>query len=610
MATPRTVNTWPLNGVTREFDVTFDYLSRTFVTVSLLGAGVLPLVQGTDYVFVTATRIRTTLAYGTPYTTIEIRRVTSTTERLVEFQDASILHASDLNIDSLQVMHVAEEARESATETIGVNGDGDLDARGRKIVNLGVATARTDAMTLGQYLDDRGGAADSAAAAAASAGQASDSALGVALSASQANAANTSASGHANRSEAAANASEASKNQAGLLAVAAEQSNQAAGVQAGNAQASAQAAAQSATNAGSSASAASTSASGAAASLSTFQNQYWGTYGSDPTTGPGGRNRVPGVFYFNTTSNTHRVWTGTAWTNAPQGPAGTPGTPGAPGKSGAVIRRGWRFAYASATKVRFFPYYSEQVRNKKTLSSSTDWPLIYQDESSASYTEYTLGTGQWANLQNDVLYCVCDYGVNSSNEISVAPVLASVALPTWDPEYGWIRGGAYLSQKAPIYGAFSLTSGQFRDDETARCVVSSVNQPPRSIQNRRSSGLVVAPGTNDVIAASVKIAILGADVYATMNAAVQTATENVGLFFGTWAAQAPGAAQVQLDGAAAADIKGSFWAAGIALQHPFSYGVQNIHTRLSNLGASNLTAMGNSPLGLNWGLKGIICDRQ
>lgn len=136
MATPRTVNTWPLNGTQREFDLTFDYLSRNFVKVTILGGPLpIPLTQGTDFVFVTNTRIRTTVAYGNPNTLIEIRRVTSTTERLVEFQDASILHALDLNIDALQVLHVAEEAREAATETIGVNNDGHLDARGRRIVN-------------------------------------------------------------------------------------------------------------------------------------------------------------------------------------------------------------------------------------------------------------------------------------------------------------------------------------------------------------------------------------------------------------------------------------------------------------------------------------------
>ena len=153
MATPTTVNTWPLNGSIQEFDVTFDYLSQTFIKVNLVGpTGLTLLTLGTEYTFVTPTRIRTVLVYGPPnFTTIEIRRETSTTERLVEFQDASILHAQDLNVDALQVMHVAEEARNAATETLGVNGDGNLDARNRRIVNVLDPVDPADAVTLNYY---------------------------------------------------------------------------------------------------------------------------------------------------------------------------------------------------------------------------------------------------------------------------------------------------------------------------------------------------------------------------------------------------------------------------------------------------------------------------
>lgn len=153
MATPTTVNTWPLNGSIQEFDVTFDYLSQTFIKVNLVGpTGLTPMVLGTDYTFVTPTRIRTTVPYGPPtFTTIELRRETSTTERLVEFQDASILHAQDLNVDALQVMHVAEEARNAATETLGVNGDGNLDARNRRIVNVLDPIDPADVVTLNYY---------------------------------------------------------------------------------------------------------------------------------------------------------------------------------------------------------------------------------------------------------------------------------------------------------------------------------------------------------------------------------------------------------------------------------------------------------------------------
>lgn len=160
MATPSTVATWTLNGSTTEFDVPFDYLSRTFVKVTLIGATSTVLTLGTDYQFITPTRIQTFAAYGPPgYSLIEIRRETSTTERLVEFHDASILTASDMNTADLQVLHVAEEARNAATETIGVNNDGDLDARGRRIVNVAAPrTGTADAVNMAFYESDINGA--------------------------------------------------------------------------------------------------------------------------------------------------------------------------------------------------------------------------------------------------------------------------------------------------------------------------------------------------------------------------------------------------------------------------------------------------------------------
>lgn len=168
MAAPKTVATYDLNGSTREFDFAFDYLARSFVKVSLIGTERVVLQVGTDYTFVSANRIRTNVIYGAPdYQQIEIRRETSTTDRLVDFQDASILRADDLDLSQLQVLHVAEEAREAATETIGVNNAGELDSRGRRIVNVGNSVGRQDAMTYGQYLDDRSGTAAARVAAEA-----------------------------------------------------------------------------------------------------------------------------------------------------------------------------------------------------------------------------------------------------------------------------------------------------------------------------------------------------------------------------------------------------------------------------------------------------------
>ncbi|WWD14257.1 tail fiber protein [Klebsiella phage PoeticCupcake] len=150
--TIKTVMTYPLDGSTTDFNIPFEYLARKFVRVTLIGVDRKELILNQDYRFATKTTISTTRALGPAdgYNLIEIRRYTSATERLVDFTDGSILRAYDLNISQVQTLHVAEEARDLTADTIGVNNDGDLDARGRRIVNVADAQDVGDAINLGQ----------------------------------------------------------------------------------------------------------------------------------------------------------------------------------------------------------------------------------------------------------------------------------------------------------------------------------------------------------------------------------------------------------------------------------------------------------------------------
>lgn len=145
----RTVMTYPLTGAV-DFAITFEYLARKFVTVTLIGKDRKELVLNQDYRFTTKTQITTTRAWTAAdgYDSIEIRRYTSATDRLVDFADGSILRAYDLNIAQIQTLHVAEEARDLTADTIGVNNDGHLDARGRRIVNVANPVDDGDAVNL------------------------------------------------------------------------------------------------------------------------------------------------------------------------------------------------------------------------------------------------------------------------------------------------------------------------------------------------------------------------------------------------------------------------------------------------------------------------------
>lgn len=147
----KTVVTYPLNGSIVDFNIPFEYLARKFVTVTLIGETRKELVLNQDYRFTTKNQVTTTKAWGPAdgYTLIEVRRFTSATDRLVDFADGSILRAYDLNISQVQTLHVAEEARDLTADTIGVNNDGNLDARGRRIVNVADPVDDFDALNLG-----------------------------------------------------------------------------------------------------------------------------------------------------------------------------------------------------------------------------------------------------------------------------------------------------------------------------------------------------------------------------------------------------------------------------------------------------------------------------
>lgn len=146
---PSTIVTMAINGQT-EFTIPFEFLARKFVVVTLLGVDRKVLTINTDYRFIAVNKIRLEQPAPAGYPRIELRRVTSTTDRLVTFIDGSILRATDLNLAQVQTMHVAEEARDLTSDTIGVNDEGHLDARNRKIVNLANATDPLDAVNLGQ----------------------------------------------------------------------------------------------------------------------------------------------------------------------------------------------------------------------------------------------------------------------------------------------------------------------------------------------------------------------------------------------------------------------------------------------------------------------------
>lgn len=117
-----TIYKYALTGATK-FPVNFEYLARRFVKVTLIGVTVRELTLNIDFRFTSKNEIETTQVWTTgEFDTIEIRRVTSATDRLVNFSDGSILRAYDLNIAQIQAIHIAEEGRDVSDSALLNNG--------------------------------------------------------------------------------------------------------------------------------------------------------------------------------------------------------------------------------------------------------------------------------------------------------------------------------------------------------------------------------------------------------------------------------------------------------------------------------------------------------
>lgn len=148
------------DGATTDFTVPFDYLAKKFVRVSL---GVTILKGGDygdtskDYYFLDKTKVRLKVPPQVGEV-LTIRRYTSATDRVVSFKDASVLKATDLDVSAVQTIHIAEEARDIINDALIKGKEGNWDAKGNRIVNVGDAVSDGDAVNLKLYKEDAKGA--------------------------------------------------------------------------------------------------------------------------------------------------------------------------------------------------------------------------------------------------------------------------------------------------------------------------------------------------------------------------------------------------------------------------------------------------------------------
>ena len=159
-------------------------------------------------------------------------------------------------------------------------------------------------------------AASSASSASSSASSASTSATNAASSASSASTSASNASTSATNAASSASSASTSASNASTSATNASNSATAAATSATNASNSASTASTQATNAASSATAAASSAAAAASALDSFDDRYLGSKSSDPTVDNDGNALLTGALYYNTTTQTMKVYDGANWITA------------------------------------------------------------------------------------------------------------------------------------------------------------------------------------------------------------------------------------------------------------------------------------------------------
>ena len=250
------------NGINPTYSVPFAYIAQAHVEVRV--NNVLKAV-GTDYTWASANSIQfvTAPAVGV---TVDIRRKSSPSIRLVDFQDGSTLTEKILDADSNQNFFLAQEAVDAVDANIALATDGVFDAKSKRIKNVADPVNAQDAVTKNwAETANSSNVAQSTAQAAASAASAANS-----LSSANASAASaTSAAASAATATTKASEASTSATSAASSATSATSSKNAAATSETNAAASAAAAASSASSASSSAATATTKANEASASATT-----------------------------------------------------------------------------------------------------------------------------------------------------------------------------------------------------------------------------------------------------------------------------------------------------------------------------------------------------
>ena len=291
--------TYTGDGSNRIFNLTFTYLQQSEVGVKVNNVAV-------TFTWLDSSRVQLTTAPASG-AVVEVRRTSSRTARVVDFQDGSVLNEAALDADSDQLFNLSQEAFDASASTIPLDFNNTFNVGSRLLKSLADPVDAQDAVTKSW----------------AESGMSSQLAL--------ADAAQAAALVSQNAALVSENASEASKvistAQAVISTTKAAESLASEVVSTAKAVIATDKAAIATTKASealASKNAASTSETNAAASLDAFDDRFLGSFSSAPTVDNDGDALATGTLYWNSASSRMYAWTGSVWetlkpTNTEQG---------------------------------------------------------------------------------------------------------------------------------------------------------------------------------------------------------------------------------------------------------------------------------------------------
>ena len=149
------------DNATTQFSIPFTYQDTAEISVIVDG------VAETGLTFPSSSTVQLTSAPATG-TLVQVRRTTALAARAVDFASGSVLTEEDLDDSNIQVFHAAQEAIDTANDSIFLDTDDKWEANSKVIKNVGTPVSNTDGATKA-YADGISSAAASAAVAAANA---------------------------------------------------------------------------------------------------------------------------------------------------------------------------------------------------------------------------------------------------------------------------------------------------------------------------------------------------------------------------------------------------------------------------------------------------------